>query len=186
MQNGIRELLKEHPQIPVVTIHHLNEIDGIYEKLNAQGVSCIEITLRTDVALEAIHAFKQRYGATMSVGVGTIVSAKNVDDCKALGVDFMVSPGCSQALQQAMQESGIPYLPGAVTPSEIIRAQELGCDTLKFFPANLFGGLEALKAYAGLFPHIRFCPTGGVDAANKDAFLGLPNVLSVGGSWLLK
>lgn len=186
MQNGIEAILSKHKLVPVVTINQLEEVDDIAQQLQAQNISCIEITLRTAVAWDAVAMFKERYGNTFDVGVGTIVSAENVAQAITVGVDFMVSPGCTDALAVELEKSGIPFLPGVSTPSEIIKAKEHGWKYLKFFPAHLFGGLTALKTYASLFPDTSFCPTGGISKENYHEYLALPNVVCVGGSWLTR
>lgn len=186
MQNNIEKILKKHPLIPVVTIHSEEEIDLVYEKLKGEGIRCIEITLRTEMSWKAIELFKKRYSNEFSVGVGTIISVQDIEKCAELKVDFMVSPGMTDTLITAFNQSGIPYLPGASTPSEIIHGIELGCKVLKFFPANLFGGMKALKTYKNVFQGIQFCPTGGVNIDNFKEYLALENVISVGGSWLTK
>ena len=184
-QNNIEHVLKENKLIPVVTIHALNEIDSIYEQLKLNGISCIEITLRTAVSWEAIKLFKEKYGDHFSVGVGTIVSVNDIERCKELKVDFMVSPGVTDSMREAFNSSGIAFLPGVATPSEIIQGLESGWRFFKFFPADLFGGLKALKTYGSVFSEAKFCPTGGINASNYEEFLALENVVSVGGSWLL-
>jgi 2-dehydro-3-deoxyphosphogluconate aldolase/(4S)-4-hydroxy-2-oxoglutarate aldolase len=186
MQNNIDKALEKHRIIPVVTIQSEGELSSIYEKLSAQNIQCIEITLRTPYAWEAIAEFKLRYGREFSVGVGTITTVHQVNKCVDLGVEFMVSPGYSLELISAMKESNIAFLPGAVTPGEIIKGMELGLNYFKFFPANLFGGIEAMKAYGSVFKGVKFCPTGGVNENNAQDFLALENVVSVGGTWLLK
>jgi 2-dehydro-3-deoxyphosphogluconate aldolase/(4S)-4-hydroxy-2-oxoglutarate aldolase len=186
MQNNIEKVLKSHSLIPVVTIHKIEEVDSIYECLNAQNIHCVEITLRTDISWEAIELFKTKYGSTFSVGVGTITSEKAIKRCVDLNVDFMVSPGLSPGMIEPFEKSGIPFLPGVSTPSEIIFAMELGWRYMKFFPAHLFGGINALKTYGSLFQDVTFCPTGGINLENHKDFLALPNVISVGGSWLTK
>jgi len=186
MQNGINSILSKHRLVPVVTIKSLDEIDTIAQKLQEQDVSCIEITLRTDIAWNAIEIFKERYGDTFDVGVGTIISTQDVAKAKQIGVDFIVSPGYTNNLAKALDLCGIPFLPGVSTPSEIIKAKESGCKYLKFFPANLFGGIKALKTYAALFPDCHFCPTGGISEENHLDYLKLPNVICVGGSWITK
>ncbi len=186
IQNNIQDILTANPLIPVATIHNLSEVDTFYEKLKNQGVYCIEITLRTDFAWDAIALFKEKYGREFKVGVGTIITKEDVAKCKQLKVDFMVSPGLDKSLFDAFEKSGIPYIGGAVTPSEIIAGIHLGCKFFKFFPADLFGGIQALKTYAGIFKHVVFCPTGGINPSNYQDFLALKNVQSVGGSWLLQ
>jgi len=185
-QNNIEHVLKNNKLIPVVTIHTLTEVDSVYEQLKSNGISCIEITLRTPVSWDAIQLFKEKYGAHFSVGVGTIVSVNDIERCKALKVDFMVSPGVTDAMREALNSSGIAFLPGVATPSEIIRGLESGWRFFKFFPADLFGGIKALKTYGSVFSEAKFCPTGGINESNYNDFLALENVLSVGGSWLIK
>jgi len=185
MQNNIEAILKDNPFVPVATIEELSQVDLFYELLSSQGIRCIEITLRTAVSWEAIQLFKERYGKEFAVGVGTIVSPEDIEKCKQLNVDFMVSPGLSESMIEAFNNSGIPFLPGVSTPSEIIQGLNRGWTFFKFFPADLFGGIKALKTYGAIFSQAKFCPTGGVNAENADDFLQLNNVVSVGGSWLL-
>ena len=186
MQNNIQQILEANTIIPVVTINDLDEIKGIMDKLSEKEINCIEVTLRTPVSLEAISIISNEYGTDFSVGVGTIISQNQVQACIALDVDFMVSPGMSFQLIEEMQKSGIPFIPGVSTPSEIISASEQGCQFQKFFPANLFGGIKALKTYQSVFPKVKFCPTGGINEDNMEDYLKLGNVVSIGGSWLLK
>lgn len=183
-QHNIREILAKHPIIPVVTFNDLSEVQPQLEKLEAQGVHCIEITLRTPVSFDAIAEAKERFGHKMDIGVGTLISQDQIEKAKALSVDFMVSPGINKDLAPAFESSGIPFIPGVATPSEIITGIQLGWDTFKFFPAHLFGGLDALKTYGQVFPQVKFCPTGGIKADTYNEYLTLPNVISVGGSWL--
>ena len=185
VQNNIEAVLKANSKIPVVTFHKLSEVEEVVNKLVAQDINCIEITLRTPIAAEAIQHCQKIAPEGFSVGVGTIAQAEQVQLCKELGVDFMVSPGSPAALVQQMQDSGIPFLPGVMTPSEILHAMSLDCYFLKLFPFNLAGGIKAVKTYGGVFPAVRFCPTGGVNADNFQSLLDMNNVLSVGGSWLV-
>jgi 2-dehydro-3-deoxyphosphogluconate aldolase/(4S)-4-hydroxy-2-oxoglutarate aldolase len=186
MQNNIEEILQANAIIPVVTIQNEGEIDVLYQTLSSKGIHCIEITLRTEYAFEAIAEFKKRYGSEFRVGVGTVIKSEQVEKCKVLNVDFIVSPGLTADLAHELHESKIPFLPGAITPSEIITGQELGVQFFKFFPANLFGGIETLKAYESVFKGVKFCPTGGINETNYQDFLKLENVVSVGGTWVLK
>jgi 2-dehydro-3-deoxyphosphogluconate aldolase/(4S)-4-hydroxy-2-oxoglutarate aldolase len=183
-QNGIADILALNNRIPVVTFSSSNQVASVLEQLESAGVSCIEITLRTEAAWEAIEQCKKIANADFKVGVGTLVNAEQVERCKSLGVDFLVSPGASAVLIDSMKSSGIPYLPGVMTPSEIISALEQDCTFLKLFPYNLAGGMNALKTYASVFPQVKFCPTGGLNADNHQEVLALKNVISVGGSWL--
>lgn len=184
-QFGIRELLERNPIVPVVTFNAMGEVDSQVEKLLSKGISCIEITLRTPVALEAIAHVKSRYKDEIDVGVGTLVNSVQLKHAKDIGVDFIVSPGLLPHLRDELQEAEIAFIPGVVTPSEIIAGMAAGYDTFKFFPAMLSGGIKMVKAYGNVFPEVRFCPTGGINADNHQDFLNLPNVISVGGSWVV-
>ncbi|MCJ8288764.1 MAG: bifunctional 4-hydroxy-2-oxoglutarate aldolase/2-dehydro-3-deoxy-phosphogluconate aldolase [Crocinitomicaceae bacterium] len=185
-QNNIVAILKDHPIIPVVTIHSEEEIDPIISKLKEMNIFCIEVTLRTDFAFEALQLIKDRYSDSLSLGVGTVISEDQIDKLVSIGVDFIVSPGLTPTLYNHLLASSIPFIPGVTTPSEIMQAIELGCDKLKFFPANLFGGIKALKTYGNVFPQVKFCPTGGVNESTYEDYLSLENVISVGGSWMIK
>ncbi len=183
-QHNIRAILEKHPIIPVVTFNEVSEVVPQLEKLESQGVSCIEITLRTPISFDAIAEAKRTFGQRMDIGVGTLVSNEQIEKAAELGVDFMVSPGINKDLAPTFETCGIPFIPGVATPSEIIAGLELGWDTFKFFPAHLFGGLDALKTYGQVFPQVKFCPTGGIKAETYEQYLSLSNVISVGGSWL--
>lgn len=185
-QQNIRNILEKHPLIPVVTFQHMEEIDPTMEKLKAKDIHCIEITLRTDISYEAIRYVKQTYGSEFSVGMGTVVLPKHIEMAQELQVDFMVSPGINEQLAKPLSESKIAFIPGVVTPSEIMIGLQHGWDTFKFFPASLFGGTETLKAYAQVFPTLKFCPTGGINETNFSDYAKLSNVICVGGSWMLK
>lgn len=183
-QNNIRNILNGHSIIPVVTFTENDNPIAFMDYLIQNGIRCIEVTLRTPQGMEAIQRLKDEMGDDILVGAGTVISPGQIMQLKRLKADFIVSPGLTRDLQILMDESSLPYLPGVATPSEIIKAMELGLTTLKFFPANLFGGLSALKTYANLFPDIQFCPTGGVNKESSQEFLVLNNVFAVGGSWL--
>ncbi len=185
IQNGIQQLLVANSKIPVVTFHELDQVEEVLNSLLAKNIQCIEITLRTSVAAEAIKYCQKIAPEGFSVGVGTILYKEQIELCQELEVDFMVSPGATKMLIQQMASSGIPFLPGVMTPSEILNALESSCRYLKLFPFNLAGGEKALKTYANVFPAVKFCPTGGVGAGNFQTLLDMPNVLSVGGSWLV-
>jgi 2-dehydro-3-deoxyphosphogluconate aldolase/(4S)-4-hydroxy-2-oxoglutarate aldolase len=185
-QNNIKGVLEKHKVIPVVTINNVDEIERIINGLIEKGIFCIEVTLRTDFALSAIEIIKSKYGHQLSVGVGTVVSKEQIKALQALNVDFIVSPGINTELGKSLMESGIPFIPGVATPSDIILGMQMGWDTFKFFPANLFGGMDALKTYGQVFPSVHFCPTGGINADTFNSYLELKNVISVGGSWMMK
>ena len=183
-QNNIREVLAKHPIIPVVTFTKLDEIDAKLEVLLRNNVKCIEITLRTPVAYDAIQKVKEDYGDQFTVGMGTVVLEQQIRKAIELQVDFMVSPGLHGGLAEQLMASKIAFIPGVATPSDIITGLQYEWDTFKFFPAFLFGGVEALKTYGQVFPHLKFCPTGGLTKESYLDYLALENVISVGGSWL--
>ena len=185
MQFGIEQILRESPIIPVVNFTSLESIPDVMQRLTNQGVKCIEITLRSEIAWEAIEWVKTNY-PNFSVGVGTIVDVEQISKAAELGVDFLVSPGTTPALFDAFRSARIPFLPGVSNPTNIISALEEKCNFLKLFPAHLVGGMEALKAYGAVFPQVKFCPTGGINENDYKDYLALPNVLSVGGSWVAK
>jgi 2-dehydro-3-deoxyphosphogluconate aldolase/(4S)-4-hydroxy-2-oxoglutarate aldolase len=135
--------------------------------------------------MDALKLLKEKYSDKLDVGVGTIVSKEQLKQVAEIGVDFIVSPGLMQHLFDELQSYKIAFIPGVVTSSEIIQGMALGYDTFKFFPAELVGGLPMLKIYASLFPHVKFCPTGGIKETNFEAYLALPNVICVGGSWVV-
>ena len=183
-QNNIREVLSHHPIIPVINFNDIDEVIPMIEKLKAKNIYCIEITLRTPIAFEAIRIAKEKFGKDMSIGVGTIVSEEQIAKAIELNVDFLVSPGLISGLASHFEDSGIPFILGVATPSDIINGIQFGWDTFKFFPAHLFGGLNALKTYGQVFPEIKFCPTGGITEESYQSYLALENVISIGGSWL--
>ena len=184
IQNGLVNIVEKHQLIPVVTVNDVNEVDTIAKTILSRSINCVEVTLRSSVAWDAIRVFKEKYGDQFTVGVGTVLTEEDVERCFTNNVDFMVSPGLTQNMVKIMDASNVPFLPGVATPSEIIQAMELGCEYLKFFPSNLFGGLEALRTYGKLYQGIKFCPTGGICSDNYKDFLALDNVVAVGGSWL--
>ncbi len=171
--------------IPVVVIKELCETDRILSALRANGIHCAEITFRTACAAEAI-AYACREYPDMNIGAGTVINAEQCTAALAAGAQFIVSPGLSVAVAQICKAKDIPYYPGCVTPTEIMQALELGITTVKFFPANIYGGLKALKALSAPFPQVKFIPTGGVDRSNLDEFLAFDKVAAVGGSFFVK
>ena len=156
--------------IPVVVIKELSETDKILSALKADGINCAEITFRTACAREAIEYACRKY-PEMSIGAGTVINAEQCRAALKAGAKFIVSPGLSVSVAEVCRENGVPYYPGCVTPTEIMQALELGITTVKFFPANIYGGLKALRALSAPFPQVRFIPTGGVDRGNIDEFL---------------
>lgn len=171
--------------IPVVVIKELSETDKILSVLKADGINCAEITFRTACAEEAIEYAVKNY-PEMSIGAGTVINAGQCRAALKAGAKFIVSPGLSVSVTEVCRENGVPYYPGCVTPTEIMQALELGITTVKFFPANIYGGLKALKALSAPFPQVRFIPTGGVDRGNIDEFLAFDKVIAIGGSFFVK
>lgn len=179
----ISQLLSRSPVVPVVRISRSADAPALAEALLAGGITVMEITLRTESALEAMAAVR-RSVPDMLVGAGTVVQAEQVDQAEQAGAQFLVSPGCTPALAEAVLARPLPCLPGVMTPSEVMTAMAAGFTALKFFPAGAAGGLAMLKALAGPFSGVTFCPTGGIGASNFTDFLALDNVACVGGSWL--
>ena len=171
--------------IPVVVIKELGETDKILTALKKSGINCAEITFRTACAKEAIAYASKNY-PDMEIGAGTVINAEQCEAALEAGATFIVSPGLSVAVAKICNERNIPYYPGCVTPTEIMQALELGITTVKFFPANIYGGLKALKALSAPFPQIKFIPTGGVDRSNIDEFLAFDKVAAIGGSFFVK
>ena len=171
--------------IPVVVIKELSETDKILTALKNNGINCAEITFRTACAKEAIAYACKNY-PEMSIGAGTVINAEQCNAALEAGAQFIVSPGLSVAVAKICNEKNIPYYPGCVTPTEIMQALELGITTVKFFPANVYGGLKALKALSAPFPQVKFIPTGGVDRSNIDEFLAFDKIAAIGGSFFVK
>lgn len=176
-------LMTAQPVIPVLKIERLADAVPLARALARGGLPAIEITLRTPDALDAIRLVAAEVPEAL-VGAGTILNAKQFAQAEAAGARFIVSPGMTQELLDAAERSSVPLLPGAITPSEIMAALEEGYSVLKFFPAEQAGGAGFLKALSSPLAEVRFCPTGGVGAANAGDYLSLPNVLCVGGSWV--
>lgn len=171
--------------IPVVVINDLSETDKILNALKGIGINCAEITFRTAIAAEAIkYACKSH--PEMNIGAGTVINAEQCKSALATGAKFIVSPGLSVAVANICKEHNIPYYPGCVTPTEIMQALELGITTVKFFPADIYGGLKALKALSAPFPQVKFIPTGGVDRSNINEFLAFDKIAAIGGSFFVK
>ncbi|MFI1867876.1 bifunctional 4-hydroxy-2-oxoglutarate aldolase/2-dehydro-3-deoxy-phosphogluconate aldolase [Streptomyces jumonjinensis] len=172
------------PVIPVVVIENADDAVPLARALVAGGLPAIEVTLRTPAALDAIRAIAAEVPQAV-VGAGTVISAANVDAAVAAGARFLVSPGWTDRLLDAMRRSGRPFLPGVSTTSEVVALLERGVTEMKFFPAEAAGGTAYLKSLAGPLPQARFCPTGGVSLASAPSYLALPNVGCVGGTWML-
>ncbi|WP_449468305.1 bifunctional 4-hydroxy-2-oxoglutarate aldolase/2-dehydro-3-deoxy-phosphogluconate aldolase [Stenotrophomonas humi] len=179
----VRAVLKLAPVIPVFTPDNIDDAVQVAHALFRGGLPVIEVTLRTPNAMEAIKAMVEAVPDAV-VGAGTVLDARQLEQLKAAGGRFAVSPGATDRLYAAARDADLPFLPGVATSSELMRGLEYGLDTFKFFPAVQAGGTAMLSAWNGPFGDVRFCPTGGISAQTASQFLHLPNVLCVGGSWL--
>ena len=173
------------PVVPVVVIQKLEDTIPTLQALCDGGVPVAEITFRTACAADAIREGVKSF-PEMNIGAGTVINGAQAKAAVEAGAKFIVSPGLSVDVAKVCEEAGIPYLPGCVTPTEIMQALELGITTLKFFPANVYGGLKALKALSAPFPQVRFLPTGGVDLTNINEFLEFDKIAAIGGSFMMK
>lgn len=177
------EVMEDAPVIPVIVLTDMAHAVPLARALVAGGIRMLEVTLRSPVALACIEAIAKEVPDAV-IGAGTVRSAADAQAAAMAGARFAVSPGYTRAVGKACRDLGIALLPGVATGSEIMMAQEDGFANLKFFPAMQAGGAPMLKAWHGPFGDVRFCPTGGITAANARDFLSLPNVACVGGSWI--
>lgn len=180
----LRQLMNSSPVIPVLEFTSVEEAVAISNVLYQSGIKVLEITLRHPCALNAIAAVIAALPGDAIVGAGTVTSVESVNQAKGAGAQFGVSPGLSENLALAVSTMNWPFLPGVATVSEAMKARELGFSELKFFPAAVSGGASFLKALNSVLPDLAFCPTGGISDSNRHEYLALPNVLTVGGSWL--
>jgi 2-dehydro-3-deoxyphosphogluconate aldolase / (4S)-4-hydroxy-2-oxoglutarate aldolase len=181
--NDIEAVMTLAPVIPVLIIDDVAHARPIAEALVAGGLRALEVTLRTPVALEAIREMAKVEGAV--VGAGTVLNEHDLYASVQAGAQFIVSPGLTEPLGKKALTSGIPFLPGIATASDVMRGLDIGLSRFKFFPAVAAGGILALKALSSPFPQCRFCPTGGVTQENAAEWLALDVVPCVGGSWLV-
>ncbi|MGW4028310.1 bifunctional 4-hydroxy-2-oxoglutarate aldolase/2-dehydro-3-deoxy-phosphogluconate aldolase [Streptomyces sp. NPDC004838] len=172
------------PVLPVVVIEDADDAVPLARALVSGGLPAIEVTLRTPAALDAIHAIASDVPEAM-VGAGTVIASDHVDAAVTAGARFLVSPGWTGRLLDAMRDSGEPFLPGVSTVSEVVALLERGVSEMKFFPAEAAGGTAYLKSLASPLPQARFCPTGGISLTSAPQYLALPNVGCVGGTWML-
>jgi len=171
--------------IPVVVIRDIADTIPTLQALCDGGIHTAEITFRTPCAAEAIRQ-GTRHFPQMNIGAGTVINREQAREALAAGAKFLVSPGLSCEVAEVAKASGVPYYPGCVTPTEIMQALSLGITTVKFFPADVYGGIRALRALSAPFPQLRFIPTGGVDLSNLADFLCFEKVEAVGGSFMMK
>lgn len=183
MLNAIERVVQAAPVVPVMVIEQIEHAVPLARALVAGGLPVLEITLRTECALEAIRLIKAEVEGAI-VGAGTVNTPADVDRAVAAGSEFLVSPGSTPDLIDAALASGVPILPGVNSPSEVMALMARGFKYLKFFPAEAAGGVPMLKSISGPLPQVKFCPTGGVSLKNLDDYLSLPNVVCVGGSWM--
>jgi 2-dehydro-3-deoxyphosphogluconate aldolase / (4S)-4-hydroxy-2-oxoglutarate aldolase len=182
--SGSPSVLDLAPVIPVVVIDDAAHAVPLARALVAGGLPAIEVTLRTPAAWDAIRAIVEEVPEAV-VGVGTVLTPEHVEASVAAGARFLVSPGWTDRLLGAMGASGMPFLPGVSTTSEVVALLERGVTEMKFFPAEAAGGTAYLRSLASPLPQARFCPTGGIDASRAPRYLALPNVGCVGGTWML-
>jgi 2-dehydro-3-deoxyphosphogluconate aldolase/(4S)-4-hydroxy-2-oxoglutarate aldolase len=181
--SDLNSLLAGTPVVPVLVIDSVATALPLARALVDGGLRVLEITLRTPAALDVTRAIAAEVEGAV-VGAGTVLTVGQYEDAERAGARFVVSPGATDALLAAAAASAVPFLPGAVTASEVMRLLEQGYRFLKFFPAEPAGGVAYLEALAAPLPEARFCPTGGIDAVKARTYLSLPNVLCVGGSWV--
>lgn len=177
-----REICALAPVVPVLVIHDASRARDLARALVAGGLPALEVTLRTPGSLDAIRAMSEVDGGV--VGAGTLLTPADVKAAKAAGAKFGVSPGATDSLIAACEDEGLPLLPGAATASEVMALLERGYTVQKFFPAEAIGGAAAVKSIGGPLPQVSFCPTGGINLKIAPSYLGLANVLCVGGSWV--
>ena len=176
-------LRRAYPVLPVLVIDDVERAVGLAQALCAGGLNVIEVTLRTPQALEALKIIREEV-PDLIVGAGTVIDAEQFGQALDAGAQFAVSPGFTERLTVAAQESGLPYLPAVMTPSEVLAALEYGYRSLKLFPANGGASVRMLNSFKGPFTGISFCPTGGVTRDNLLSYLSLPNVACCGGTWI--
>ena len=179
----ISQILASSPVMPVIVLDHVEDAVPLANALVDGGIRVLEVTMRTKVALDCVRAIRAAVPDAI-VGVGTITNIADMDAAREAGAVFGVSPGSTQNLLAHAAATGFAFLPGSMNPSDVMRALDAGFTEMKLFPAKQAGGIDMLKALGGPFPQVMFCPTGGIDAESAPAFLALPNVACVGGSWL--
>mgnify|MGYP000518890859 CR=1 FL=1 len=179
-----REVMTSTTVVPVIVVDNVEQAINLGKALVAGGVPVLEVTLRTEAALDAIAALREQVPEAI-VGAGTVCTREQYIKAVEAGSQFIISPGMTPDLLAVGKEYDVPYLPAVATISDILLGMEYGYDHFKFFPAEINGGVKALKAFAGPLADINFCPTGGVSPANYKEYLALPNVLCVGGSWIV-
>ena len=181
---AVDDILLRAPVLPVLSIERLDDAVPLARALVEHGLPVLEVTLRTPVARAAIERIAREVPGAI-VGAGTVLSAQDLVSVADAGAVFAIAPGSTDALYAAAESSTIPFIPAIATASELMRGLDAGHRRFKFYPAESAGGVGALRAVAGTFAQAKFCPTGGIDASKAPAYLALPNVLTVGGSWMV-
>lgn len=183
--NKVLKKIEEYRIVPVVVLEDAKAAVPLARALTEGGLPCAEVTFRTAAAEESIRQMKQAY-PEMLVGAGTVLDMEQVERALHAGAEFIVSPGFDSEIVDYCLTNEIPVLPGCLTPTEVMRAVKRGMDTVKFFPAEQFGGVAAINALGAAFPGLRFMPTGGISPSNLKEYLRCPRVLACGGSWMVK
>ncbi|MFC6632639.1 bifunctional 4-hydroxy-2-oxoglutarate aldolase/2-dehydro-3-deoxy-phosphogluconate aldolase [Microbulbifer taiwanensis] len=183
MQKNLAEVLEQAGVVPVLVIEKVEDALPLAEALVEGGLNVLEITLRTEAALDAVEQIAKHL-PDAHVGTGTVLNVEDIRRSVDAGATFMVSPGATEQLLDAADSVEVPLLPGAADPSEVMRLLERGYRYQKFFPAQAAGGVPMLKSIGGPLPQVKFCPTGGIGPNNAKDFLALSNVVCVGGSWM--
>ncbi|WP_386691474.1 MULTISPECIES: bifunctional 4-hydroxy-2-oxoglutarate aldolase/2-dehydro-3-deoxy-phosphogluconate aldolase [Lonepinella] len=178
------DVLTQSPVIPVMVIDNLKNAVPLAKTLVESGIKVLEITLRTECGLDAIKLIKQEIPDAI-VGAGTVLNPVQFEQAMMAGAQFIISPGITESLLQKSTLFDVPFIPGVATASEIMLAKQYDLHCLKFFPAEINGGIKALQAFSSVFPEITFCPTGGINEKNYLNYLNLKNVMCVGGSWFV-
>lgn len=184
MSYQVQEILERaFPVMPVLAVSRVEDAQPLARALKAGGLTVLEVTLRTSAAIDVIAEMKKVDG--IIVGAGTVTRVEQLKQLEAIGADFAISPGATPRLLEAGQQTPMPFLPAIASVSEMMQGLEMGYNHFKFFPAAASGGVSALKAFAGPFPDVQFCPTGGISVKDFTQYLALPNVVCVGGSWVV-
>jgi 2-dehydro-3-deoxyphosphogluconate aldolase/(4S)-4-hydroxy-2-oxoglutarate aldolase len=178
------DVLNTGPVVPVIVIQDVEQAVPLAQALLAGGIKVLEVTLRSEAAIDAIRLLSREVPEAV-VGAGTVASSADLEAVTDAGAVFAISPGLTPSLLEAANQGPIALIPGIATASELMLGMEMGYTAFKFFPAEAAGGLPMLKSIGGPFPHITFCPTGGVSPNNFNAYLSLANVACVGGSWIV-
>ena len=184
MHHSIKSILSMSPVMPVLTINKVENIDYLFEALIKGNLKTVEITLRTDCALQVIEVASKKF-SSLQVGAGTVLNESDLQSVKDAGASFAVSPGTTNELAKKAIEMDYPFLPGVSNSSDIMKLLDLGYKSFKFFPAQAAGGINYLKSLNGPFPGILFCPTGGINEENASQWISQKNVICVGGSWIV-